>query len=926
MAGADRAQALIRDGHWAEAADLLGRLVAADSGRTVSRTFLLAERGRCLHRAALGEYTKREGAHLYALGSTLFNRGERLLLEEARVALQDAVADDDGGILLQAEARARLGEVLMDLGRAEEARPHLFLAALADPTEPRRVTDLGADAALLMEWSYATRCFAISAELGRDPHSELPDLVARAAEGRDTPPKALRVFAHALFFRDFNTILLGLVRDLDRAVAYVKALSGGPLDRFQHGTFGIVPLTFEEAGAHFPQHANALSSSEAADTLPFTPEEAARGEPDPALGMRLYMLGASLGRVDPAMVEHCRWAGRRVDWDVVPPAALGSIPALAPLASEGLVLGRFAFVPVGTTEGEVSGSAWDEFRTVRDILSRMGIMNPSHVVSVDITEVLLVAPGLPVPAEAAWKLIGELSAEPGAVQAVVEEAGGHAEGEDIVRRGIEAVLEETETRSEVDLGEGDRSGVAWEGEGGEEREGAEGAAGAAGEERQESLAVAPPPPKMFGPTPRAISPLEVASAAEAAWAMAEEGRYTDAAKAFGMLAIEDGGRTLSKGLMLAEMGRCLYAEARKGLPDLGTMDLWARRTFRPDAGVARLIENAATAFRGAVAQDDGGRDLLGDTLERLSSALLDLGQPKEALGHLSRAIMLDPTDTDRPVLLGLASALDGEWRYAHVCFDIASAIGRDPSAEVPAIRAAARERAGETPLAWSADFLALYVRDFDIDLLGFVRDVATAREFIASMRAGPFERYRRCAIGIVPLNRAVAQALFPEHVAAMAGAGRRHTLPFTPEEARAGALDPTQGLGLYFIGATLGDVAQEMVGRVHRAARRVDWSIVPEQALAAIPELSNLPQGGLAVGRFETMAPRLTQSDMHDLTWVPFHRMREAMRHMGVPNSPRIETHECTSPMRARARDAGGGEAAEAWVDWDRLPMPLGPF
>lgn len=74
------------------------------------------------------------------------------------------------------------------------------------------------------------------------------------------------------------------------------------------------------------------------------------------------------------------------------------------------------------------------------------------------------------------------------------------------------------------------------------------------------------------------------------------------------------------------------------------------------------------------------------------------------------------------------------------------------------------------------------------------------------------------------------------------------------------------------------------------------------------------------------MAPRLTQSDMHDLTWVPFHRMREAMRHMGVPNSPRIETHECTSVLRARARDAGGGEAAEAWVDWDRLPMPLGPF
>ena len=925
MAGADRAQALIRDGHWAEAADLLGRLVEADSGRTVSRTFLLGERGRCLHRAALAEFTRREGPHLYLLGSTTFNRGEHMLLDEARVALLDAVANDDGGILLQAEARARLGEVLMDMGRAQEARPHLFLSALTDPTEPRRVTDLGADAALLKEWSYATRCFAISAELGRDPKDELPDLVARAAEGHDAPPKALRVFAHALFFRDFNTILLGLVRDLDRAVAFVRALSGGPLDRFQHGAFGIVPLTLEEAGTHFPQHANALSAPDAMDTLPFTPEEAARGELDPALGMRLYMLGASLGRVDPAMVEHCRWAGRRADWDVLPPGALGSIPALAPLSSEGLVLGRFVFVPVGTTEGEVSGRAWDEFRSVRDILSRMGIMNPSHVVAIDITEVLLVAPGLPVPAEAAWKVVSELSAEPGAARAVVEEAGGHAEGEDIVRRGIEAVLEEPPSRIETDLGEGERARVAWAGEGGVEREGGERATEAA-EGAQESLAVAPPPPEMYGPTPRAISPLEVAAAAEAAWSMAEEGRYTEAAKAFGMLAISDGGRTLSKGLMLSEMGRCLYAEARKGLPDLGTMDLWARRTFRPDATVARLIENAATAYRGAIAQDDGGRDLLGDTLEQLSSALLDLGQPKEALGHLSRAIMLDPTDADRPVLLGLAAALEGEWRYAHVCFEIAMTIGRDPSAEVPAIVAAARERAGETPVAWSADHLALYVRDFDIDLLGFVRDVATARELIAAMRAGPFERYRRCAFGIVPLNRAVAQALFPEHVAAMAEAGRRHTLPFTAEDARAGALDPTQGLELYFIGATLGDVSQEMVGRVHRAARRIDWSIMPEQALGAIPELSNLPQGGLVVGRFETMAPRLTQSDMHDLTWVPFHRMREAMRHMGVPNSPRIETHECTSVLRARARDAGGGEAAEAWVDWDRLPMPLGPF
>jgi hypothetical protein len=378
--------------------------------------------------------------------------------------------------------------------------------------------------------------------------------------------------------------------------------------------------------------------------------------------------------------------------------------------------------------------------------------------------------------------------------------------------------------------------------------------------------------------------------------------------------------------MLAEMAQCLYLDARKGLPDLSKMDLWARRTFRPEPGVAKELESAATAFRGAVAQDDGGRDLLGDSLEQLSSVLLDLGQPKEALGHLSRAIMLDPTDTDRPVLLGIASALDNEWRYAHACFEIATAIGRDPSSEVPSIVAAARERAGETPIAWSADFLAFYVRDFDIDLLGFVRDVATARELIAAMRAGPFERYRRCAFGIVPLNRAVAQALFPEHVAAMAEAGRRHTLPFSAEDARAGRLDPTQGLELYFIGASLGDVAEEMVGRVHRAARRIDWSIVPEKALLAIPELSNLPQGGLVVGRFETMAPRLSQADMHDLTWVPFHRMREAMRHMGVPNMPRIETHECTSALRARARDAGGGEAAEDWVDWDRLPMPMGPF
>jgi hypothetical protein len=408
--------------------------------------------------------------------------------------------------------------------------------------------------------------------------------------------------------------------------------------------------------------------------------------------------------------------------------------------------------------------------------------------------------------------------------------------------------------------------------------------------------------------------------------MAEEGELARAARAFGTIAVEDNGRTLSKSLMLAEMGRCLHAEARKGMPDLGAMDLWARQTYRPGPGQMTLLEQAIAAFRGAVAQDDGGRDLLGDTLERLSAALLETGRSKEALGHLSRAIMLDPTDPDRPVLLGLAAALESEWRYAATCFDIAASIGRDAAAEMPSVVKAAQERAGETPMAWSADHLALYVRDFDIDFLGLVRDVGVARAFLAAMREGPYERYRRCAIGVVPLSRAVAQALFPDHVAAMGEPGRAHTLPFSPEDARAGRMDPAQGLELYFIGAALGDVPKEAVARVHRAARRIDWNIVPADALAAIPELARLADGGLVVGRFETMAPRLTPSDLHDLAWASFHGLREALRHMGVAGTPRMETLECTTPLRARTREAGGGEAAEGWVNWDRLPLPLGPF
>ncbi len=956
MSGVDRAKALGSQGHWRDAARLLRDLSFYDGGRTVSRTYIMAEQGHALHRAALDDMRARTGQWRTFMGDAEPSPQEAQTLKEAERVLKDAVKFDDGGVLILGAALENLGSLLLDLGRPQEARQHLLRAVLIDPTETDRLAFLGTVGVLLGDWAYAANCFDAVEALGDDPDAYMPGLKEQVRRRATERHRHLNTDVFALFFQDFNLVLLGLTEDVMRAREHIDALKRGPWERFRHGAFGIAPLTVAEAEVNFPLHAATIMDPNVSETVPFTPAEARRGEIDPTLDMALYFTGGNFGHVDHTMVEPCRWAGRNSDWELLPPEALEALSRISDMDPAGLVMGRFITVPPDETPEELNEQAWNEFRVVRDRLVRLGILNPSKMHVIDCTG-LLEAREEAHDVEAAGSVEDEgLSFEPleevpppagppdedletfevaedeeGVEEAeVVEVAAGEAEAGaegDFVYEPVEEAEEAWEAMPEEPVPEEPVPEEPVP----EMEEPVPEPEPPRGPERGEGSMAPVPPSERLGPTARHKSPLAVIEEAERAWIMVEEGEHLEAAKVFGKLSVDDDGRTLSKALLLSEMGRCLFLEARRLMPNLAVMDASELSMYRPAPEQMRYLEQAVRALESAVKVDDGGQALLGDSLELLAECLILMGLPKEAMGHLEMAILIDPTDLDRPMLMGVAAAMMGEWRYAHGCFEVAEALGRDPEEEWPRLAATAEERGHESPIAWTMDYFALYIRDFDLDLLCLVEDLERAEDIMGALRASPFERFRRCAFGIVPLTEEVASHEFEPEFDVLEEEGREDSLEYTLEDVREGRADPTLGLGLYFMGAALGDVEGPMVSRVYRAARRINWNLVPGKVMHAIPQLSHLADAGVLVGRFETMATGKKVADLHEDIWLEFHKMREASRHMGVPNPPRMEAYDVTSVLRVRTdtpreSETGASMGELAWVDWDTFDLPMGPY
>jgi tetratricopeptide (TPR) repeat protein len=942
MSGVDRAKAMGSQGQWRDAARLLRDLSFYDGGRTVSRTYIMSEQGHALHQAALADLKARTDQWRTFMGDAKASPQEEQALKEAERVLKEAVRMDDGGVLILGAAMENLGSLLLDLGRPQEARQHLLKAVLIDPTETDRLTYLGTVGVLLGEWAYAANCFDAVEVLGDDPDNYMPGLKAQVHERATERHRHLNVDVFAIFFQDFNLVLLGLAKDIKRVREHIDALKQGPWDRFRNGAFGIVPLTLAEAQANFPLHAATISDPHITETVPFTPAEARRGEIDPTLGMALYFTGANFGQVDHLMIEPCRWVGRNSDWEILPPEALEALSRISAMDPAGLVMGRFITVPPEETHEELNDQAWNEFRVVRDRLVRLGILNPSKMHVIDCSGLL----------EAKEQALDVEAVEPEADEHVsfepLEEGAPPSEPSEEVVETFEIADEEVEedVMEEV-MEEVEEEGAfiyepvaeveAWEAlpeEPVPEMEAPElepHLSIVTGPDRGEGTMAPVAPSERRGPTMRHMSPIAVIEEAERAWIMVEEGEHVEAAKIFGQLSVQDDGRTLSKSLLLSEMGRSLFLEASRLMPDLALKDASELAMYRPATEQMRHLEQAARAIESAVTIDDGGQALLGDNLELLGECLLLMGRPKEAMGNLEMAILIDPTDLDRPMLMGVAAAMMGEWHYAHGCFEIAEALGRDSEEEWPKLAATADERGHESPIAWTMNYFALYIRDFDLDLLCLVEDLGRAEDIMEALRESPFERFRRCAFGIVPLTEEVASHEFEAEFKVLEEEDREDCLEFTLEDVREGHADPTLGLGLYFMGAALGDVDTPMVSRVYRAARRINWNLVPGKVMRTIPQLSHLADAGVLVGRFETMAPGQKTANLHEDIWLEFHSMREASRHMGVPNPPRMETYDITSVLRVRTdtpreSETGASLGELAWVDWDTFELPLGPY
>jgi hypothetical protein len=382
------ARELSSKGRWLEAAKVLETVEGLGGTDLLGRSYLLSEKGDCLHKAALaGPSPVAKGSG--SLRGSRLDHNARVMLEEAEATLRQAVRANDGGRGVLGESFARMGAVLIDLTLPREAATALHKSVVIDSTLTDRHILLGGAVALAGDWAFASDCFAIAEALGGDPEEVLPGLPETALRRRSEPPQEWNVEAVALYFKDLDLFLIGLTRDLGRAFEHMRALKACPSARFITGVFGLVPLTGEQASSEYNIHMIRLRGSIVADTFPFTPEEARSGAVDATLGLGLFFIGATFKEVDASLLEGYDLAGMHVNWSVLRPDALRALPQFDLLKDHRLVLGRFTQIPHDTDQDKLANVAWIEYKVVEPVLRRMGLPAASSIQAIDCTEVLM---------------------------------------------------------------------------------------------------------------------------------------------------------------------------------------------------------------------------------------------------------------------------------------------------------------------------------------------------------------------------------------------------------------------------------------------------------------------------------------------------------------------------------------------------------
>ncbi len=381
------ARELSGKGRHLEAAKVLETVEELGGAEVLGRSYLLSEKGDFLHKAALAR-TSQAARGRDPTWDARPDFVARDMLEEAEATLRQAVRSDDGGRGVLGEGFARMGAVLLDLTLPREAATALHKSVVIDPTQTDRHVLLGGALALAGDWAFASDCFAIAGVLGGDPEELLQDLPETALRRRSEPPREWSVEAVALHFKDLDLFLLGLTRDLGRALEHMSALKACPSARFITGAFGLVPLTGEQATREYHMHMIRLRGTMVADTLPFTPEEARSGAVDATLGLGMFFIGATFGEVDASLLEAYDLAGMHANWSVLRPEALRALPQFDLLKGQRLVLGRFVQMPRDTDQDGLANVAWTEYKVVEPVLRRMGLPAASSVQAIDCTEVL----------------------------------------------------------------------------------------------------------------------------------------------------------------------------------------------------------------------------------------------------------------------------------------------------------------------------------------------------------------------------------------------------------------------------------------------------------------------------------------------------------------------------------------------------------